>query len=284
MRIRGFAPATPCWVELASADPARAADFYAGLFGWEPAGDRFKLGGRAAAGLTRARADRPAGWLTYLTEHNLEASITRVREAGGRLVSEPIEARGGRSALIADPAGALLGLWESAGFTGAQVGGEPGTMTFPELLTDDAEAAARFYGQAFGWLLRDEYGSDGTRGEWITTAHDAMAGLAPSRGGSWWRAAFQVADCSATMRACRDLGGDVISGPTDMGFGSYAELLDPVREFEEARPWRIPTRIRRRTRSRIRPTGPPVTNRRPAPSSRTCTRWPRRPTRTCRRT
>jgi len=54
MRIRGFAPATPCWVELASADPARAADFYAGLFGWEPAGDRFKLNGRAAAGLTRA--------------------------------------------------------------------------------------------------------------------------------------------------------------------------------------------------------------------------------------
>jgi len=227
MRLRGFAPATPCWVELASADPARAADFYAGLFGWEPAGDRFKLGGRATAGLTRARADRPAGWLTYLTEHNLEASITRVREAGGRLVGEPAEGRGGRSALIADPAGALLGLWESGSFTGAEVGGEPGTMTFPELLTDDAVAAARFYGQAFGWLLRDEYGSDGTRGEWITTAHDAMAGLAPSHGGSWWRAAFQVADCATTMQACRNLGGGVIAGPTDMGFGSYAELLDP---------------------------------------------------------
>jgi hypothetical protein len=27
MRIRGFTPATPCWVELVSVDPARAAEF-----------------------------------------------------------------------------------------------------------------------------------------------------------------------------------------------------------------------------------------------------------------
>jgi predicted enzyme related to lactoylglutathione lyase len=244
MRIRGFAPATPCWVELASADPARAADFYAGLFGWEVTGDRFRLNGRAAAGLTKARADRPAGWLTYLTEHNLETSIMRVREAGGRLLTAPVDGHGGRSALVADPAGALLGLWESHGFTGAQVGGEPSTMTFPELLTDDPVAAAQFYGRAFGWLLRDEYGSDGTRGEWITTAHDAMAGLAPSHGGSWWRAAFQVADCAETMIRCRDLGGSVIAGPTPMGFGSYAELLDPWGlPFTVAAPATVPVEL-----------------------------------------
>ena len=244
MRIRGFAPGTPCWVELASADPARAAEFYARLFGWEPAGDRFKLGGRAVAGLTRARADRPAGWMTYLTEHNLESSILRVQEAGGRVVAEPAEGHGGRSAVIADPAGAVLGVWEPRDFLGAQVGGEPGTMTFPELLTDDAVAAARFYGQAFGWLLRDEYGSDGTRGEWITTAHDAMAGLAPSRGGSWWRAAFQVADCVETLEDCRAYGGTVVSGAQSMGFCTYAELLDPWGvPFSIAAPAQIPIEL-----------------------------------------
>ncbi|WP_305786827.1 VOC family protein [Symbioplanes lichenis] len=244
MRIRGFAPGTPCWVELASADPARAAEFYARLFGWEPAGDRFKLNGRAVAGLTRAGADRPAGWLTYLTEHNLEASIIRVTEAGGRMCTEPAEGRGGRAALIADPAGAVLGIWEPRDFTGAQVGGEPGTMTFPELLTDDAVAAANFYGQAFGWLLRDEYGSDGTRGEWITTAHDAMAGLAPSRGGSWWRAAFQVADCTETLEDCRAYGGTVVTGVSETGFGTYAELLDPWgAPFSIAAPAQIPIEL-----------------------------------------
>ncbi|BAL91580.1 hypothetical protein AMIS_63600 [Actinoplanes missouriensis 431] len=67
MRIRGYAPLTPCWVELASADPARAAEFYGELFGWESAGDRFKLGGRAVAGLSRSMPERPDGWLTHLS-------------------------------------------------------------------------------------------------------------------------------------------------------------------------------------------------------------------------
>ena len=245
MRIRGFAPATPCWVELASVEPAHAAEFYAGLFGWEPAGDRFKLDGRAVAGLTRAWADRPAGWLSYLAEDDLEAAIARVAAAGGRCLRAPAEGHGGRSAIIADPAGATLGLWQRAGFSGAQVAGEPGTMTWPELLTDDPGAAIDFYGRAFGWLLRDEAGSGGTRGEWLTSAHDAMAGLAPgdamaglapggdvaglAPGGdaARWRSAFQVANCAQAAGRCLRLGGELVVGPIAMGFGSYAELVDP---------------------------------------------------------
>ena len=49
MRIRGFAPSTPCWVELTTADPARAAGFYADLFGWRIEGDRFLKDGRVVA-------------------------------------------------------------------------------------------------------------------------------------------------------------------------------------------------------------------------------------------
>ena len=227
MRIRGFAPATPCWVELASVEPAYAAEFYAGLFGWEPAGDRFRLGGRAAAGLTRARADRPAGWLTYLAVDDLGAAIARVEGAGGRCVSAPAEGHGGRSAVIADTTGAILGLWQHADFTGAEVAGEPGTMTWPELLTDDPARAMDFYSRAFGWLLRDEYGSDGSRGEWLTPAHDAVAGLAPGGDVARWRSAFQVADCHEAIARCRRLGGELVVGPLEMGFGSYADLVDP---------------------------------------------------------
>jgi hypothetical protein len=64
MRIRGFAPSTPCWVELTTAEPAGAAEFYSGQFGWQLDGDRFTLDGRAVAGLSRSRTDRPEGWLT----------------------------------------------------------------------------------------------------------------------------------------------------------------------------------------------------------------------------
>ena len=227
MRIRGFATASPCWVELASADPARAQDFYAGLFGWEPAGDRFRLDDRAVAGLTRARDDRPAGWLTYLAAPDLDAALEQVAAAGGRCLSWPAAGHGGRAAIIADRGGAALGLWQAEDFNGAQLGGEHGTMSWPELLTDDATTAADFYRRAFGWLLRDEYDARGRRGDWLTAAHNAMAGLAPGGRPARWRAAFQVEDCAAAVAACRRLGGGVIVEPTDMSLGSYAELADP---------------------------------------------------------
>jgi uncharacterized protein len=228
MRIRGFATATPCWVELASADPARAQNFYAGLFGWEPAGDRFRLDDRAVAGLVRARNDRPAGWLTYLSAPDLNATLAQVTAAGGRCLSRPADAHGGRAAIIADRGGATLGLWAPEDFNGAQAGGEPGTMSWPELLTDDATTAADFYARAFGWLLREEYDDEGRRGDWLTPAHNAMAGLAPGAGRpARWRAAFQVEDCAATVAACGRLGGGVLLEPTAMSLGSYAELVDP---------------------------------------------------------
>jgi predicted enzyme related to lactoylglutathione lyase len=220
MRIRGFAPATPCWVELASTDPGRAQDFYASLFGWEPAGDRFKLAGRAAAGLTRTRPGRPAGWLTYLAADDLGADVRRFAAAGGRCLSGPVNGRGGQGAVLADPGGATLGLWQADGFAGAQVAGEAGTMAWPELLTADVDAAEAFYGRAFGWLLRD-------RVEWLTPAHDAIAGLAPGARTARWRCAFQVDDCAASVGTALDLGAQLVVEPTDMGLGLYAELSDP---------------------------------------------------------
>jgi predicted enzyme related to lactoylglutathione lyase len=227
MRIRGFAPATPCWVELASVDPARVQDFYAELFGWEPAGDRLRLNGRAVAGLTRARDDRPEGWLTYLAAPDLDAALEQVAAAGGFCLSGPADGHGGRGAIIADRLGAALGLWQADDFTGAQTGGEPNAMTWPELLTDDAAAAADFYGRAFGWLLRGEYGSDPNRGEWLSTGHDAMAGLAPGGRPARWRAAFQVEDCAMAAGAAMRLGGELVVEPTEMGLGTWAELTDP---------------------------------------------------------
>jgi predicted enzyme related to lactoylglutathione lyase len=220
MRIRGFAPATPCWVELASTDPGRAQEFYASLFGWEPSGDRFKLGGRAVAGLTRTRPGRPAGWLTYLAADDLGTAVQRFAGAGGRCLSGPVAGRGGHGAVVADPYGATLGLWQADGFAGAQMAGEPGTMAWPELLTDDAAGAEDFYGRSFGWLLRDGV-------EWLTPAHDAMAGLAPGSRTARWRCAFQVADCTAAVSAALDHGASLVISPTDMGVGTIAELRDP---------------------------------------------------------
>ena len=223
MRIRGYAPSTPCWVELATADPARAAQFYAELFDWESVGHRFKLDGRVVAGLTRSRPDRPDGWLTHLSTPDLEESLEQIAHAGGYRLSNPADAHGGRRAVIADPAGAVLGLWQPIDFAGAQAGGEPGTMSWPELLTNDPSGAARFYGAAFGWLLHHDFGT----GEWLNSGHDAIAGLVPAGRGAWWRAAFQVDDIDQAADRCLRLGGGITVQPTEAGLSAYAELTDP---------------------------------------------------------
>ena len=223
MRIRGYAPSTPCWVELSCAEPERAAFFYAELFGWESTGDRFTLGDRAVAGVGRSVPDRPDGWLPYLSTTDVRATLARVTAAGGHCLAHPADVPGGIHAIIADPGGAALGLWQPAGFNGAQVAAEPGSMAWPDLLTDDAPGAAEFYGAAFDWLLRHEFGA----GEWLTAAHDAVAGLAATPHGSRWRAAFQVADVTEAVRQCVRLGGAVASGPAELGLLCYAELIDP---------------------------------------------------------
>jgi len=224
MRIRGFAPSTPCWVEITTPDPDRAARFYADLFGWEVDGDLFLLDGRAVAGLARSRPDRPDGWLTYLAAPDLEYTIQRVEAAYGRVLVRPEERRGARSAIVTDSAGAVFGLWQAAGFAGTQLRGEPGTMAWSDLLADGAAQATAFYGSAFGWSLTHEFGS----GEWLTEAHDSVAGLITGRYDFRWQPSFQVADCPEFVDHVARLGGRVTAGPVEMGLGKYVEIIDPL--------------------------------------------------------
>jgi predicted enzyme related to lactoylglutathione lyase len=224
MRIRGFAPSTPCWAELATSDPVHAAGFYGRLFGWELVGDRFLLDGRAVAGIGPARPDGSEGWLTYLASGDLDQHARRISMAYGRCLTWPQERAGARSVIVSDASGAVFGLWQSAGFAGAQLRGEPGTMAWSDLLTDDVSAATSFYASVFGWSLTTEFGS----GEWLTEAHDSVAGLITGQPGARWQPSFQVGDTAAAIEQCHRLGGRLTAGPVEMGLGSYAEIVDPL--------------------------------------------------------
>ncbi len=223
MRIRGFAPSTPCWVELTVADRDRAADFYAELFGWKIDGDRFLLNGCAVAGISPLGTDRPQGWLAYFAAPDPQESVERVLAANGKCLTPPQERLGAKTAIVADAVGATFGLWQAAGFAGAQLREEPNAMAWSDLLTDDVAAATTFYGSVFGWKLTTEFGS----GEWLTESHDSVAGLVTERPGPRWQPSFQVADCAAAVQRFTELGAMVAAGPLEMGLGSYVEMVDP---------------------------------------------------------
>ena len=70
----------------------------------------------ASAGICFRRgmnADLPPFWLVYITVADLEGSISRCKELGGRLVSGPKgDTETGRYCVIQDPAGAVAALFQ----------------------------------------------------------------------------------------------------------------------------------------------------------------------------
>src|SRR2546421_4113820 len=54
-------------------------------------------------------------------------------------------------AVIRDPTGAVVALWEPRRHIGAGVVGEPGTPCWNELVTSDPECAGAFYGALLAW-------------------------------------------------------------------------------------------------------------------------------------
>lgn len=115
-----------CWVDLAAADAARAAGFYAELFGWNArpqaanGGEFVRLAhaGRDIGSLYQMRpAERAAGiashWTPYVAVDDVAAAIRRAVLLGASVAVEPFCVEGvARIALIVDPVGAELGLWE----------------------------------------------------------------------------------------------------------------------------------------------------------------------------
>lgn len=74
-------------------------------------------GGGGGAGETLSDASRPApgGWnRIQLQVNDLDDAVEDLRKAGVSLRAEVVSGRGGRQALVADPAGNLVELFESA--------------------------------------------------------------------------------------------------------------------------------------------------------------------------
>lgn len=116
-----------CWRELLTTDQAAAFAFYSRLFGWEKVGEHdlgpmgtyllFGLAGEQLGGMfTTPKGDGPPpAWLYYVTVDDLDASIAKVKERGGKVMNGPMPIPGGaRIAQLVDPQGAAFALHEAA--------------------------------------------------------------------------------------------------------------------------------------------------------------------------
>ena len=104
------------YIELAVTDMADAQAFYGGAFGWTfkdygPGYAGVQVDGEEVGGLASTDEVSPGGSLVVLYSEDLEASLSSVRTAGGRITSEPFEFPGGRRFHFADPGGNVLAVW-----------------------------------------------------------------------------------------------------------------------------------------------------------------------------
>lgn len=238
----------PSWVELATPDLAAAKAFYGRLLGWdctEEASDdpgvtyvMARKDGRSAAGMMQLTEDMsssgmPPTWTTYIKVDDVDATVGAVQPAGGSVLQPPVDVLdAGRMAVIADPAGAVVGLWQPNRHIGAEVVNEHGALTWNELVTDDPAAVAPFYEAVLGWRAEAVPMDEGEYTLFhVAGADRAIAGaLPPTAGGmpNVWSVYLDVDDAASTVARAKELGGEILLGPTTMpGVGTMATLRDP---------------------------------------------------------
>jgi predicted enzyme related to lactoylglutathione lyase len=245
----GYEHGVPCWVDTWQEDPDTAAMFYAGVFGWDvekgtaPGADtRYymcRLGGSDVAAIgSPPRSGLPPAWTTYVWVDDADAVAMSAVKAGGSLLAEPFGSLdGGRMAIVADPCGAVVGVWTPGTHRGAQRVNEPSAYAMSFLRTPDPEGAKAFYGAVLGWtteasgpmLLWRLHGYVGGVPE-QPVPRDVVAVMARAGDGeaAHWRADFWIADADAAVARASQLGGSVVAGPEDAGPFREAVLADPA--------------------------------------------------------
>lgn len=115
------APGAPVWNELATPDMDGSSAFYTQLFGWtvEPFEGSpepylsIKNGGANAGGIRPlAPSGPPPHWLVYFGVDDLDRALAKVPQLGGTVHAGPIDISIAKIAVVADPQGAVLALYD----------------------------------------------------------------------------------------------------------------------------------------------------------------------------
>ena len=69
----------------------------------------------------------PPVWTSYVSVDDIDATVAKAEPAGGTVMQPPMDImEAGRMAVVADPAGAVICMWEARVHIGAEVVNEPG--------------------------------------------------------------------------------------------------------------------------------------------------------------
>jgi len=249
-----FKPGDPCWVDLFTSDPDRSIAFYGELLGWtaEAAGPEyggyitFSKDGKAVAGGMRndGSSGGPDQWTVYLQSADAEATAATAAQRGGQVVLPAMQVgEMGSMAILGDPGGAGIGVWQPQAHTGFEAIGTVGDgkwidhvghPSWFELHTPAYDDSLRFYREVFGW--QDPFTVSDAPEFRYTTIHSVTPMLGgvmdstafqPAGAPGGWRVYFGVEDVDTAVKTLVGLGGSVEREPENTPYGRLAAVRDP---------------------------------------------------------
>jgi len=259
----GYIPGVPCWIDISAPNPQAATKFYSDLFGWEienamPEGadgeyfvGRIRGGDVAGIGSVMDGASR-AMWNSYVWVDSADEAAAKARNAGGTATDSFDVMTAGRMAVVTDPEGAAISLWQPKEHRGSKVVNEHGALNFNVLATRDLERAKAFYGAVFGWQslplpsctmwtlpgygdhleelnpgLREGMAGMGAPDGFIDVVAAVNQMPANDTATARWDVTFAVDDVEATVKTAKELGANVVAGPFDAPWCRMAVIEDP---------------------------------------------------------
>jgi predicted enzyme related to lactoylglutathione lyase len=248
MIIESHVAGTPSWIDLMTTDQDSAIAFYGEVFGWQAMVSGPEMGNYAmcmigdqpVAGIGPIPSEGPPfppSWSVYISVDDADAVAAAATAAGGQIVAPVMDVAGagqhpGRMAILAEPSGGVVGLWEPHDHRGSGLVNEPGSFAWNEFLSRDPSATRDFFGTLFGyeWQAMEgapmEYHSASLAGNQAFGVMGIPPGM-PAEVPSHWNTYFAVADTDQSVATALAAGGTALSPAFDSPFGRMAVLADP---------------------------------------------------------
>jgi predicted enzyme related to lactoylglutathione lyase len=213
----------PIWLDLSSSDAAASRDFYSKLFGWkvevnpDPQYGGYalaKIGGKDVAGIgPKMSPEAPAAWLVYIASADAADTTRKAKAAGGNVLGEPMAVGlQGTMAIIQDPSGAVIGVWQPNQMAGSPVIGKANAYGWGEKKSEMAEGM--------------EYTEFLAGGESIAGGME-MNPMVPAQVPSYWLAYFTVEDVDKSHKQAVEHDAKELLEPQDFPGGRFSILSDP---------------------------------------------------------
>ncbi len=232
------------WYDLMSRDTDASKRFYTEVLGWGTRVDRPLMGVEGRSPYTMWTADgipiaglvplNETYWLGYVAVEDVSRSVTQATDLGAQLLFGPEDIpQVGRFAVIGDPQGAVIALFQSVDSSWAVQPFVPKILEFSwhELAATDSRAALDFYRAMFAWeTIREN--DMGPLGTYVVfgqqgVPYGGMFNKAPEMPAAAWCYYVRVEDVRETANKVLQNAGQVIHGPAEVpGGDSIAQCRD----------------------------------------------------------